>query len=513
MKPATPARLVLRADGNPRIGLGHVMRLLAVAGMLRAEYRTLFVVQEPSAELMQTLAAGVDEVVEMPPQPAAGEPAWLRQNVLQPDDILILDGYGFEYSYQVAVRPYVASLVCLDDLHAFPLAADLVINPAGGVDPARYDLRQPGARLLSGPAYAPLRPEFAAAAAGPAPQTPGASASQVLICLGGADPAQQTQRVAEALLTLAPVQQVHAVVGSAYAGWAALQQWAADQPRLYLHRNLGAAEMVALMQQCGAAVCAPSTVSYEYCAAGGGLLFTLPLADNQRGIDEFLRGQGLALPYPSASNVLTSPEAARIAAQLRTAQRRQFDGRTAERWQQALAALRRPTAAPADDALLVRRATAHDVHLYFEWANDPAVRQNAVHPEPIAWATHQVWFARRLADPATYLYVLEQAGAPVGQVRVEFDAAQPSAPGVIDYSVGAAWRGQGLGADILGAALGRLRQERPGEWAVVGQVKPHNQASVRVFEKLGFQRQPATWLHGQPYDVFLRAAEPFGLAT
>ncbi|GAB2952552.1 hypothetical protein GCM10027048_17130 [Hymenobacter coalescens] len=511
---------MLRADGNPRIGLGHVMRLLALADLLGPDFRRVFVIQEPSPELRHTLATGVDEVVEMTPQPAAGEPAWLAQHVLQPNDILILDGYGFEYNYQEEVRPHVARLVCLDDLHSFPSAADLVINPAGGVAAADYELRQPGARLLSGPAYAPLRPAFIAAAA-EASGRPAAPTDTVLICLGGADPSQQTQRVAEALLALAPVRQVHAVVGSAYAGWEALQHWAGDQPRLLLHRNLAAADLVALMQQCGAAVCAPSTVSYEYCAAGGGLLFTQPLADNQRGIDHFLREQGLALPYHSATNVLTSPEAGRVAERLRQAQRQHFDGHTAERLRQAFADLGMASAAPKSavsaaprpsGGLTVRRATDDDARLYFDWANDPLVRQNAVQTEPISWETHVGWFGRRLADTGAYLYVLEQDGTPVGQVRVEFEPKQPEAPGVIDYAVAPAWRGRGLGAAILEQALTQLRHERTGSWAVVGRVKAHNVASARVFERLGFQRQPAEWLHGQSYDVFLRAATPFELA-
>ncbi|GAB3824516.1 UDP-2,4-diacetamido-2,4,6-trideoxy-beta-L-altropyranose hydrolase [Hymenobacter jeollabukensis] len=517
-------RLVLRADGNPRIGLGHVMRLLALADMLRPDFRTTFVIQEPSAELLALLTAAVDEVVEMTAQPAAGEPAWLAQHVLQPDDILILDGYGFEYNYQQDVRPHVARLVCLDDLHSFPSAANLVINPAGGVSAADYDLRQPGARLLSGPAYAPLRPAFLAAAASAAKRQP-AEPDTILICLGGADPSQQTQRVAEALLALASVRQVNAVVGSAYQGWDALQQWATDQPRLLLHRNLAAADLVALMQLCGAAVCAPSTVSYEYCASGGGLLFTQPLADNQRGIDRFLREQGLALPYHSAANVLTSGEAARVAERMRLAQHQHFDGRVAERIRRAFAelaaadspaeqgAVATSAASPstaAPDGLTIRRATADDARLYFDWANDPAVRRNAVHTEPIEWEGHVGWFGRRLADSAAYLYVLEQDGTPVGQVRIEFDGEHVAASGIIDYSVDAAWRGRGLGTAILHRALQQLRQDRAGDWTVVGQVKPQNEASARVFERLGFRRWGTRRLHDEPYDVFLHAAAAFG---
>ncbi|MEJ7665858.1 MAG: hypothetical protein WKG07_43255 [Hymenobacter sp.] len=110
-----------------------------------------------------------------------------------------------------------------------------------------YDLRQPEARLLSGLAYAPLRADFQlVSAASPAPP------SQVLLCLGGADPRQLTQATAAVLLALPGVAHVHAVVGSAYTAWEALRAWAVAQgPRLTLHR--ARAGQLTRRPSCGAA--------------------------------------------------------------------------------------------------------------------------------------------------------------------------------------------------------------------------------------------------------------------
>ncbi|MBC6607748.1 UDP-2,4-diacetamido-2,4,6-trideoxy-beta-L-altropyranose hydrolase [Hymenobacter sp. BT188] len=487
--PSLP-RLVLRADGNPRIGLGHVMRLLALADILRDEFGCVFVIQEPDAVLLNQLQESCSEVVEMPPQPAGGEPAWLAQHVLRPNDILVLDGYGFELSYQEAVRAHVAKLVCLDDLHAFPFAADLVLNPAGGISEADYDLRQPGARLLSGPAYAPLRAAFCSAA--PASHTV-ASPSSVLVCLGGADPTHQTQRVAATLLTLPVVEQVQIVVGSAYTGWESLSQWAEHEAKVTLHRNLPPSQLAELMQSCGAAVCSPSTISYEYCAAGGGLLFLLPTAANQHDLHEFLRAAGMALLYPSAANVLTSPEVMRIAEQLRTAQKRYFDGQAPARLRQAFKALRLP-----DAPFRLRLVTAADSAQLLAWTNEPTVRQASFNPQPVPAEFHERWLNARLADPYALMLLAEEeaTGAPVGLIRFSISHDEAT----LSYLLDPAYRGRGWAAVLLALGTTHLVQTFPHLRRIVGHVQLRNQASLRAFERAGYALLPVA-LSGEPDSV------------
>jgi len=477
--PAALPRLLLRADGNPRIGLGHVMRLLALAEILQGRFRSVFLIQEPAESLQTLLQASCDEVVEVPPMPAAGEPAWLRQHALQPTDVLVLDGYDFETTYQEAVGEAVARLVCLDDLHTFPLLADLVINPAGGVTASQYELRKPGARLLAGPAYAPLRTAFREAVRLPAqlPADPGT----VLLCLGGADPTHQTQRVAAALLLLPAVQQVHVVVGSAYSGWEGLEQWGAHQPRVLLHRNLSAPVLCQLMQQCGTAVCSPSTISYEYCAAGGGLLFVLPTATNQQDLARYLRGAGLALPYRSAANVLTSAETDKIAAQLRTAQHQYFDGQAPQRLRQEFAALLLPLS-----PLRLRPVVPADTDQLLAWTNEPAVRQHSFSPTPVTPTEHAQWFAARLADEQSLLLLAEDAvtGQPAGLIRFQVAAEEAT----LSYLLDAAYRGRGLAAGLLVAGTRAVAQQFPAVRRIVGHVQAENVASVRAFERAGFAR-------------------------
>ena len=501
-------RLVLRADGNATIGLGHVMRLVALAEWLRTDFEEiLFLIQLPDAAVRALLEASGLPLAELPLGLPTAEITGLA-TLLRPTDVLVLDGYGFDYAYQVAVRQRVAQLVCLDDLHAFPFAADLVLNPAGGVALATYDLRAPGARLLAGPAYAPLRAAFAL----PANQNsffdqPPASPHTVLLCLGGADPRQLTRTTAAALLALPAVAHVHAVVGAAFGAWDELRTWAAAHAeRLSLHRALPAAALARLMRQCGAAVLSPSTVSYEYCAAGGGLLLLLPTADNQHDLDHFLRAAGLALPYSAAPNVLTTNEAPRLAGQLRRAQRRYFDGNQGTRLRQEFAALQVP-AAP----LRLRPVQATDSAQLLAWTNDPVTRQQSFDPAPVPLTRHEAWLAGQLAQPTRYLLLLAEAvdtGEPAGLIRFALSLASEdvTTTATLSYSLAPAYRGRGWAAPLLLAGTRALLAVFPQVGRVVGEVKADNLASVRAFRRAGFTEVPGSGPEGSLTFAWIAAA-------
>lgn len=470
-------RLLLRADGNSRIGLGHVMRLLALAEILREEAaERLFLLREPTAALRAQLEEAGCTVVEVPMQPLAEEAAWLVRHVLHATDILLLDGYSFTYTYQHTVRGAVARLLYLDDLHSFPLAADLVLNPAGGIILSQYEMRQPGARLLAGPAYAPLRAAFRNAARQPAST---ASPDTVLVCLGGADPTHQTRHVAVALLALEAVRRVHAVVGSAYQGWEELQAWSAQQPRLTLHRNIAAPELVDLMRNCGAAVCSPSTVSYEYCSAGGGLLALLQVADNQHDINQFLCNTGLALPYADALALWTREAADKLAVQFRQRQRQVFDGLAPVRLRQEFRAMQLP--APP---FYLRPAHLSDSSQLLAWTNDPSVRQHSFNPNPVARTQHDQWFATRLADKNSLLLLAEDGtkGQPVGLIRFQIEDDQAT----LSYLLDAAYRGRGLAASLLLAGTRAVILAFPGLRQIVGYVQQSNVASIKAFQRAGY---------------------------
>lgn len=131
----------------------------------------------------------------------------------------------------------------------------------------------------------------------------------------------------------------------------------------------------------------------------------------------------------------------------------------------------------------LRRVTPEDVDLLFVWANDPEVRKNAFHSEPIPYEDHKRWFAGLLEDDTRAQYIMMDGEEAVGQIR--FSLSGQTA--VIDYSVAPDKRGRGFGRQLLLLAKEEVCREYPSIKALVGQVKPGNSASAKCFADCGYE--------------------------
>jgi RimJ/RimL family protein N-acetyltransferase len=151
-------------------------------------------------------------------------------------------------------------------------------------------------------------------------------------------------------------------------------------------------------------------------------------------------------------------------------------------------------------AIRHRVATAADVQLYFEWANDPVTRQQSFNSAPIPWKNHEAWFAQKIVDPDALLLVFEtSANVPIGQVRFERFNDEMTAtivvlwPEAISLSIDAQFRGKGIVAILIEESCDVLRSQK-GPVLIIAYIKPANAASIRAFERAGFVLQPS----GQP---------------
>lgn len=278
-------RLVFRADGNSTIGLGHVMRLLALADQLRGLAPGLFLVREPAPAVAQLVSSAGWALISLPPAAPMAEANWLARDFLQPSDVLVLDGYEFVLAYQQRLRQSGCGLVYIDDLRAWPVVADVLINHSPGVAPADYEAPA-AAQLLLGPPFSLLRQPFIEQAAPPLACPALASA---LVCFGGADPLGLTVRTLAALLALPQVRRIGLLVGAAFGSEAALQDAIAAHPgqEIQVYRNLGATELVVLLQAYDVVVVPASTMLIEALALGRPAL-TGYYADNQRALANYV---------------------------------------------------------------------------------------------------------------------------------------------------------------------------------------------------------------------------------
>src|SRR5688500_7300976 len=98
-------KIYFRCDGGSRIGLGHLVRSLALAGMLQPEYLPHFLVQEPDLAIVTLLeASGVAFTALPQTKNYHQEAAFLTENIVDAGDLVVLDGYYFNTAYQQVLK-------------------------------------------------------------------------------------------------------------------------------------------------------------------------------------------------------------------------------------------------------------------------------------------------------------------------------------------------------------------------------------------------------------------------
>lgn len=123
--------------------------------------------------------------------------------------------------------------------------------------------------------------------------------------------------------------------------------------------------------------------------------------------------------------------------------------------------------------LTVRPATQDDALDLLVWRNDPLTRAMSLTTDAVAEDAHMAWFARALARPECRLLIGMQGGDKVGMVRID--------GGEVSINLRPDRRGQGLALPLLKAAIAGAAG------TLVAHVRPENAASIRLFERAGFQ--------------------------
>lgn len=143
-----------------------------------------------------------------------------------------------------------------------------------------------------------------------------------------------------------------------------------------------------------------------------------------------------------------------------------------------------------NDALSVRPATIEDLELTYTWATNPKIRAFAFNQQAIPFEAHSNWFKTKIENTANcqyYIALLENK--PIGSIR--FDYAPEEHEWVISYLLDPKVQGRALGKKLLEIGCQTcLNQNKKNEKQapIVGYVMPSNLASVKAFERLGFNK-------------------------
>jgi len=108
-------KIIFRADGSSKIGLGHLIRSSALADVLKEEYTCILVTRCKIPSLLQTLKSTFTEIIQLPENDYQTETQTITKG-LSNSELIILDGYFFDEAYQKNLADLGFSFICTDNL-------------------------------------------------------------------------------------------------------------------------------------------------------------------------------------------------------------------------------------------------------------------------------------------------------------------------------------------------------------------------------------------------------------
>jgi UDP-2,4-diacetamido-2,4,6-trideoxy-beta-L-altropyranose hydrolase len=251
------------------------MRSLTLARALEGQGASFALLGPPAAaEVLEVFAPEVQRIIA-----ASAEPRDLAAAAAQATfDAIAFDHYGLSHTDHRTMAAGRPALV-IDDLADRPLGADLVLDSGPERRAEDYEsLIGEETRLLLGPTYAPVRPEFAALRE-PALAWRGEPVQRVLVAMGLTDVGGITARVVERLRPRVGDVGIDIVIGAAASSLPGLAKVARRDSRLVLH--VDTSHMARLTAEADIGIGAPGSSTWERCTLGLPSVLVV-LAENQR---------------------------------------------------------------------------------------------------------------------------------------------------------------------------------------------------------------------------------------
>jgi UDP-2,4-diacetamido-2,4,6-trideoxy-beta-L-altropyranose hydrolase len=280
------AKAIFVTAASPQIGGGHVLRCLALAeNLARHGFRPVFAVSRTTLQTVALLKDGPFEIAEADPDAAHRTTAAVGAGVV------IFDGYGIDHTIEWQWRGRAAVRLVVDDLANRPHDCELLVDHAPGRTAADYAPWLPAqCRVLAGPSFALLRPEFLRHRPRALLRRPAETPRRLLVSMGLTDLDGITRRVVEGALLADVGLEIDVVVGQGAVSLAWLKAKAVSAP-LRIHVDINGTAMAELMTMSDVAIGGGGGSSLERCCMGLPSL-TILLAENQRLSVETLQRAG-----------------------------------------------------------------------------------------------------------------------------------------------------------------------------------------------------------------------------
>jgi len=366
----------------------------------------------------------------------------------------------------------------MDDHQDRRYLANCIINVAELTDPSLVQ-KPIYSKLVFGFRYALIRPEFSRDG------FPAKGLNQLLICFGGGEETLSfiSKSIKALRLSGKHFQKVVIVANQILVeDIKRMLSMVAAETNIEVKHSLKALEMANIMESSSLAICSSSTVSLE-CRAMNLKIICGYYVDNQKNLYSNLVQEFEIFPADNLNEISSSQLAELIVNAEESADVSKQSSFNLKNIKNNYHKLYNQWEIEMN--INLRKAEKKDADIYLHWANQPDVRQNAIHSDLIIPENHYKWFDNRLSSPSAMMLIAEWNGRAVGQIRFDyFDDSWD-----IAYSVDADFRGKGLGELLIRKGMWILLNHQKKELLITAVVKPNNLASNQVFKKLFFKQE------------------------
>lgn len=274
-------KIVFRADGGQDIGMGHFIRTLALAEMLKDDFCCIYATKSPSVYQVNEINKVCRERIDLPNDENHFN---VFLNHLKGNEIVVLDNYYFKNEYQQLIKNIGCKLVCIDDMHDRHFVADIIINHAEGVNESQYSAEKFTTFCL-GYKFALLRQDYLSDDYSEIQKQ-----YSCLVMMGGTDIFNLTAKIISMIEPIEFPMPIAIIVGADYAKDHVFQCF----NNVELFKGIESTKIIRIMKESQFGIFPASTVAIEACAA------RLPFicgyyVDNQREIYNGIESNNLAL--------------------------------------------------------------------------------------------------------------------------------------------------------------------------------------------------------------------------
>ncbi|MBP9829249.1 MAG: UDP-2,4-diacetamido-2,4,6-trideoxy-beta-L-altropyranose hydrolase [Proteobacteria bacterium] len=283
-----------RFEASPSIGAGHAIRSCVIGDALVEEGWTCNLV---TSEDSYDFIPGLQRFDRVDPEDFYDEPA--------PHDLLVVDHYDLDITYEQYFRPYADKIMVIDDMANRQHDCDILLDQTYGREATDYkDLVPESCKILTGSDYALLRKEFIEL-------RPKALQKRrekkeikcILVSMGGSASQNHTLQALEMIKEAGFKGKIDIVLGFKEKSKTAILDFLKSMPNLYrVHIN---PNMVQLMYEADLAIGAAGSSVWERCCLGlvTGMVI---LSENQVLIASKLHNANVAINLGKIDSINTA---------------------------------------------------------------------------------------------------------------------------------------------------------------------------------------------------------------